>query len=209
MSATAAKCGLVATIRRDLHEMAMVKAIRYPSLKGLVDVLMLPGTWTVIVFRTAHHLHALGLRPLSRILYFANLVLFGADIDPSTQFGPGLVIPHPVAVRLGGGATFGDRVRVLGSVSVGGSADPGRSGAPIIGDDVWLMDSAKVFGPVTIGDRSLVGAMAVVTKDVPSDTFLFGPRGSTDMRPLADLGLADHHERDSHWRPRAEAVVAS
>ncbi len=43
-----------------------------------------------------------------------------------------------------------------------------------IGDDVWLGTGAVILKGVTVGDRSIVGAYAVVTKDVPPDAIVAG-----------------------------------
>jgi maltose O-acetyltransferase len=43
-----------------------------------------------------------------------------------------------------------------------------------IGDDVWIGGSAVICPGVTIGDRSVIGAGSVVTKDVPPDVFAAG-----------------------------------
>lgn len=43
-----------------------------------------------------------------------------------------------------------------------------------IGEDVWLGGSVVVCPGVTIGDRSVIGAGSVVTKDIPSYVFAVG-----------------------------------
>lgn len=204
MSTGPADVKLRQTIWTDLREMAVVKAVPFPSVGSLVDVAMLPGTWAVLIFRIAHELHRRGMRPLSRLLYFANVVLFGFDVAPATTAGAGLVCPHPVGIAISGGTVLGKRNRVLRTVSIGGSGDPSRPGSPSSGDDVWFMDNSKVFGDIHVGDRSIVGCLAVITADVPEDTFVQGIRRATpaDMRPLADVGLSDHHLRDSAWKLR-------
>lgn len=48
-------------------------------------------------------------------------------------------------------------------------------GKPItIGDDVWIGGSAIICPGVTIGSKSVIGAGAVVTKDVPSGVVVAG-----------------------------------
>ena len=44
----------------------------------------------------------------------------------------------------------------------------------IIGEDVWIGGGAIVCPGVRIGDRAIIGAGSVVTKDVPSDVFAAG-----------------------------------
>lgn len=43
-----------------------------------------------------------------------------------------------------------------------------------IGEDVWLGGSVVVCPGVRIGDRSVIGAGSVVTKDIPADVFAAG-----------------------------------
>ncbi|MCK5206985.1 MAG: sugar O-acetyltransferase [Cyclobacteriaceae bacterium] len=48
-------------------------------------------------------------------------------------------------------------------------------GKPItIGSDIWVGGGAIICPGVTIGDRSVIGAGSVVTRDIPSDTFAAG-----------------------------------
>ena len=44
----------------------------------------------------------------------------------------------------------------------------------VIGEDVWVGGSAIICPAVTIGDRSVIGAGSVVTKDIPADVFAAG-----------------------------------
>lgn len=44
----------------------------------------------------------------------------------------------------------------------------------VIGEDVWVGGSAVICPNVTIGDRTIIGAGSVVTRDIPSDVFAAG-----------------------------------
>jgi maltose O-acetyltransferase len=44
----------------------------------------------------------------------------------------------------------------------------------VVGDDVWIAGQAAVLKGVTIGDKSVVGFRAVVTKDVPEKVVVAG-----------------------------------
>jgi maltose O-acetyltransferase len=43
-----------------------------------------------------------------------------------------------------------------------------------IGEDCWIGGSAVICPGVTIGDRTIIGAGSVVTRDIPSDVFAAG-----------------------------------
>ncbi len=63
-----------------------------------------------------------------------------------------------------------------------------ESGSPIsIGDDCWIGGSVILLPGVTIGDRSVIGAGAVVTRDVAADSFAAGNPARV-VRRLNDVG---------------------
>jgi serine O-acetyltransferase len=167
--------GFLEVVRADLASMAELKQAKWPSIGGLIDILLLPGTWAVLLFRVSNLLNRVGLKPFSRLVYFANCVLFGADLAPTAEVGPGLALPHPVGVAFSG-VRIGARARVMGGARLGGGGydDKSRDGLPTIGDDCYVFDGAKVFGAVTIGDRVVVGTNSVVSRDVASDVIVIG-----------------------------------
>lgn len=164
------------TIAADFAGMARVKGTTARGVGPTVDVLGLPGTWATLLFRLASACHRSRLRPLSRILYFLNVILTGADLNPAARVGPGLVIGHPVGMGWGKGFTCGRDVIMTGMVRFGAAAAGGgsRPGEPTVGDEVVLLDGAKAMGPVTIGDRAVVGANSLVLHDVPPDALVVG-----------------------------------
>ena len=70
-----------------------------------------------------------------------------------------------------------------------------------IGDDVWLLDSAKVLGPVDdrrpLDDRRQRRRWPTTCRP---DMFVFGARKkSTEMRPLAEMGIGAEAEREQGY----------
>lgn len=49
-----------------------------------------------------------------------------------------------------------------------------NGGEPMIGDNVWIASGAKVLGPIKIGNDVIIGANAVVVKDVPNHSVVVG-----------------------------------
>jgi len=47
-------------------------------------------------------------------------------------------------------------------------------GNPIIGRNVVVADGAKILGPIVIGDNSVVGVGAIITKDIPANSVAYG-----------------------------------
>jgi len=104
------------------------------------------------------------------------------------------VIPHPAGMGFSSGCRVGKRALMLRNTAMGGAGNPKRPGCPVLGDDVTLMDSVRVLGPVHIGDRTMIGTGAVVADDVGPDMFVYGPRRATETRPLAEMGLGEEAE---------------
>jgi serine O-acetyltransferase len=135
---------------------------------------------------------------VARALTYLNLVLHSAEFHPSSVIGPGFVLLHPQGCGTSAGVRIGARCRMLKGVALGagGYDDPGRDGVPVVGDDVLLCDGASVWGPVTIGDRSVVGAGVRLFKSVPADSkVLYAQRQMVVSRldvsgdpPVAEVG---------------------
>lgn len=66
-----------------------------------------------------------------------------------------------------------------------------------IGQDVWIGGSAVICPGVTIGDRSVIGAGSVVTKDIPPDVFAAGNPGRV-IRELTSPGQVMKFTGTSH-----------
>jgi len=90
------------------------------------------------------------------------------------QFGNGVTINK--------NAKIGDHVTIGANVTVGGAgARRDKHGvtrsAPIIGNRVYIATGAKILGGIEIGSHCIIGANAVVTKDVPDFSVVAGVPG--------------------------------
>jgi serine O-acetyltransferase len=47
-------------------------------------------------------------------------------------------------------------------------------GCPIICKNVVIGDGAKILGPIIIGENSVVAAGAIITKDIPANSIIYG-----------------------------------
>jgi putative colanic acid biosynthesis acetyltransferase WcaF len=119
----------------------------------------------------------------------AILKTFGAALPFRCLIGSGVKIYFPWAIRIGkqaaisdrvvfynlGGISLGDRVVISQDVYFcGGTHDYTRPNYPLrrmaidVEDDVWIGAGSFICPGVRIGKGSVVGARAVVTKDVPA-----------------------------------------
>ena len=65
-----------------------------------------------------------------------------------------------------------------------------NKGNIIIGNDVWIGYEAVILSGVTIGDGAIVGARAVVTKDVPPYTLVGGVPAKAIRKRFDDTTIA-------------------
>ena len=84
--------------------------------------------------------------------------------------GPGFFILHGRASGISA-KRIGRNCRIFQHVSIGYINENDK---PILGDNVTIFAGAKVLGNVKIGDNSIVGANAVVVKDVPQNCTVVG-----------------------------------
>lgn len=86
--------------------------------------------------------------------------------------------PHPVGIVIGDGVRIGNEVRIYQNVTLGLLENTPASTAvdqyPILEDGVIVYAGAVIAGAVTIGAGSVIGANAVITKDVPPGSVAFG-----------------------------------
>ena len=65
-----------------------------------------------------------------------------------------------------------------------------NKGDIVIGNDVWIGFEAVILAGVTIGDGAIIGARAVVTKDVPPYTIVGGVPAKPIRKRFSDEDIA-------------------
>jgi serine O-acetyltransferase len=87
--------------------------------------------------------------------------------------GRRISLPHPYGIVIHSGARIGDRVVIMQQVTIG-TRDLGVNEAPVIEDGVYVGAGAKVLGGIRVGRGAIIGANAVVTRDVPAGATVVG-----------------------------------
>jgi len=109
---------------------------------------------------------------------------FFCDYGSNTSLGhrfyanTGCVVLDSAPVTIGHRVLLGPAVQLLAAthpLEPGLRAQGLEYAEPVaVGDDVWLGGGAIVLPGVTIGDRAVVGAGSVVTRDVPANAVVAG-----------------------------------
>jgi len=106
------------------------------------------------------------MRYIVKIFYPPFPLLFISD---ACNIGPGLFIQHGFSTMIL--ADIGSNCWINQQVTIGSK---NGTGLPTIGNNVRITAGAKVLGKIKLGDNVVVGANAVVVKDVPSDCVVGG-----------------------------------
>lgn len=138
------------------------------------------GFWAMVVYRFGRWRYT--VRPLLarrlcsliyRVLYKVVQIVTGIELPCEVEVGRNFVIDHSGGIVISGYAKFGDDCRIRSGVVVG-LARMDDACAPAIGNNVDIGAGAKVLGRITVGNDVLIGANAVVTRDVPDGSIAVG-----------------------------------
>jgi serine O-acetyltransferase len=188
---------LIDAIKRDL-----VAQDRMAIAPGWAPTGRGAGAWW---WRYRRNHHAAGIMILYRIREWARArpsgflpglcdrlleIAHGAHIGRDVKLGVGVYFPHGCA-HIHGETTLGDGVvvGVYSGIGLRGSffsRDMGTEG-PSVGAYTRIGTGAKILGRVTIGERAVIGAGAVVVRDVPEAATVVGvPARVVRQGPMGD-----------------------
>ena len=155
---------------------------RDPAAKSLVSIILTyPGVKAVFFHRIANFFYLAKFELIARIISQTSRFLTGIEIHPGAKIGKNFFIDHGMGVVVGETSEIGNDVTMYHAVTLGGispSIDSERQRHekrhPTIGNNVVIGSGAQIIGPIKIGDGSRIAASAVVIKDVPENTTMFG-----------------------------------
>lgn len=151
-------------------------------------LLVLQLLWTadafpaLVAYRARCALSRRHVPVLPQLLHRWSMASAQVCIGDPVHIEPGLYIAHGQVV-IDGIVSIGRGVVVFPWVTVG--LRSGDYGGPTIQNGAHLGSGSKVIGPVTVGRKAVVGANAVVTRDVPDGVTVVGqparPVGRRDI----------------------------
>ena len=182
---------------------------RDPAARNLLEVLLAyPGLHAVIGYRIAHALDRVHVPVLPRLIMAVVRWATGIEIHPSAKIGRGLFIDHGMGVVVGETAVIGKNVTLFQGVTLGGTGKERGKRHPTLGDNVVVGTGAKVLGNIAIGRDSIIGANAVVIRDVPEHSTVVGVPGRiTKIKDQSFPGIKlDHTHLPDPLTERLEAL---
>lgn len=106
------------------------------------------------------------------LYYYTSYFIFDIYILPKVEIGKGLYL-HYRGIVVANSAIIGENLTVIGPITIGTNFFD-RKRAAIIGKNVTIGVGARIIGDIKIGDNVIVGANAVVTKNIPPNVMVGG-----------------------------------
>lgn len=154
----------------------------YSGQSRLRLLLLTQGLWATAEYRYSRWVHLRVRVPVVRqllklfgLIWHKNVqITTGIDLPESADIGKGLYIGHFGGIIVGDGVIMGEKCNLAHGVTIGYAGRGDKWGCPTIGKRVQINTGAVVIGRIRIGDEVVVGANAVVTKDVPDSAVVVG-----------------------------------
>lgn len=169
---------------RELQELLRADLSRL-TLQGAGDTepspswstLFSPRFVPVLLVRLARYFYLYrGLKFLSPVFTWLNVIIFGIEFTAKCEVGPGLMLPHTSGTVVGA-SKIGANVTIFQGVTLGAKfADLGFNPEtrPVLGDNVMIGAGAKILGGIFIGDRAVISANSLVIESVEIGAFMIG-----------------------------------
>src|SRR5690349_9646834 len=163
---------------RNLKEDIKVIFEQDPAARSYIEVILTySGLHAIWSHRLAHALHKRKFYFLARVVSQVSRFFTGIEIHPGARIGSRLFIDHGMGVVIGETCEIGDNVVLYQGVTLGGTGKEKGKRHPTIGNNVVVTSGAKVLGSFKVGDNSIIGANAVVLKEVPPNSTVVGIPG--------------------------------
>lgn len=143
-------------LRQDLDRWCEIHRLRLSPAAAMAYLLWyFPEFQNLVIYRNSD-------RPIRRRLFALFYPPMKTLFLDTPDIGGGLYIQHGFATMIAA-KSIGENCWINQQVTIGynGPGDP-----PVIGDNVTITCGAKVLGNITVGDHVIVGANAVVIRDV-------------------------------------------
>lgn len=129
------------------------------------------ATLSVVLYRAMASCNSIWLlKPIAFLFHKLNAVLCGCVIGVNARFGKNFIILHSVGIVINSAVVGGDDIVLESGVVIGAEKDQ----SPQLGSRIFFGSGAKIVGGLIVSDDSIIGANAVVVKDVAEKTVVGG-----------------------------------
>jgi serine O-acetyltransferase len=170
--------GFLEAVRTDAVHVAAQRMERKELRNGLDELVQIIRLMCVtdafaaqVCYRAKAAMQAAGIPVLPRVAHRLAMMLAQVSIGDPVVIQPGFYMPHGQVV-IDGITEIHSGVTIRPWVTIG--LKEGVLNGPTIKGGARIGTGAKVIGPITIGVKAVIGANAVVVKDVPDGATVAG-----------------------------------
>lgn len=121
----------------------------------------------------AHKLYKWKIPFLPKVIKFFIFIFYNSSIPFECVIGKGTRFAYGgISTIIHKECVLKENINIGSSVVLGGKV--GIKGVPSIESNVYIGTGAKILGPIKVGENSVIGANAVVVKDVPPNVVVAG-----------------------------------
>jgi len=164
-------------IHEDMRARQAGAGRSFGFLKSL-KLLFYPPVQSVVIFRIQYWLNERGWSRLATLLKGLNIMLHSVDIGSRAEIDGGFVMLHSNCIVVGDQVKAGRNLHLAHHNAIVTGPRPGGDPALdriVIEDDVLIGCGGRIFGSVTVGHDTLIGANAVVVESVPPYSLCLDP----------------------------------
>ena len=132
--------------------------------------------------------------PFARFMKYRIGKKYGIQISHNTIVGYGLYFQHPYGVILHESTIIGNNCTISQFVTFGSMV----KSAAVCGDNVYIGPNSCIVENVIIGSDSVIGAGAVVVKDVPENCTVAGCPAKIVSRNNSDRYIVNRYPFDKY-----------
>lgn len=132
----------------------------------------------IVLYRVERWLYKHRIPFLPKVLKSIIFILFNSIVPYTAKIGKGSRFAYAgMSCVIHSRAIIGDRVLIGQNSTIGRSLDP--EDFPSIGNDVYISAGARIIGNIHVGNNVIIGANAVVNKDVEDNCIVAGVPAKT------------------------------
>jgi serine O-acetyltransferase len=157
-------------------------------------LLLAPNLQATYFYRTCHAFYKKDVACLPDVIATVSRLLTGIEIYYSADIGPGLKLIHGTGTVIGSKCKIGSHFTIYQNVTIGDKLGREMGKRPVIGDYVIVSAGAKIFGPVTVGSKTIIGANAVVIDSLPDRCIAAGLPARVKVAGLSEEQFSEFFE---------------
>jgi len=155
-------------LKEDFSTYAAIEGGKFAALRDR-------NFWACATYRLAHWAPSIRFALLRRamclccgFLWLVASTIAGTEIKAGAMIGRRFVIHTSQAILIADGVIIGDDCTINSGVCIVHRANSRGEGVPVIGNQVYFGVGCKVLGNIMVGDNAVIGANAVVLRNVPA-----------------------------------------